>query len=101
MGGLDGLVCANDLLAIGALRAFREAGIRVPDDVAVVGWDNTAEAAFSAPSLTTISPDLHEIARLAIVAMLRRLDEPDAEPRTDHAPYSLVRRESTGSPRTD
>ncbi len=95
LGGLDGLVCANDLLAIGALRAFREAGISVPGDIAVVGWDNTAEAAFSAPSLTTISPDLHEIARLAIVAMLRRLDEPEAEPRTDHAPYSLVRREST------
>lgn len=98
LDGLDGLVCANDLLAIGALRAFREAGISVPGQVAVVGWDNTPEAAFSAPSLTTISPDLHEIARLAIVAMLRRLDEPTAEPRTENAPYSLVRRESSGPP---
>ncbi|PDQ36207.1 MAG: hypothetical protein B5766_01975 [Candidatus Lumbricidophila eiseniae] len=97
LGGLDGLVCANDLLAIGALRAFREAGISVPDDVAVVGWDNTSEAAFSAPSLTTISPDLNEIARLAIVAMLRRLDNPSAEPKTVIAPYRLVRRESTNT----
>ena len=97
---LDGLVCANDLLAIGALRAFREAGISVPGDIAVVGWDNTAEAAFSAPSLTTISPDLNEIARLAIVAMLRRLDDPTAAPQTDIAPYRLVQRESTTPTRT-
>jgi DNA-binding LacI/PurR family transcriptional regulator len=92
---VDGLVCANDLLAIGALRAFREAGIGVPDQIAVVGWDNTAEAAYAAPSLTTIAPDLAEIARLAVRALLRRLDHPDAEARTDSAPYTLVRREST------
>ncbi|MFE6965462.1 LacI family DNA-binding transcriptional regulator [Agromyces sp. NPDC057679] len=92
---IDGLVCANDLLAIGALRAFREAGIAVPAQIAVVGWDNTAEAAYAAPSLTTIAPDLKEIARLAVLALLQRLDDPDAPPKTHAAPYSLVRREST------
>ncbi|KRA23368.1 hypothetical protein ASD65_02280 [Microbacterium sp. Root61] len=92
---VDGLVCANDLLAIGALRAFREARINVPEQIAVVGWDNTAEAAYSAPSLTTIAPDLNEIARLAVGALLRRLDQPDAPPKTDSAPYTLVQREST------
>ncbi|WP_350348882.1 LacI family DNA-binding transcriptional regulator [Agromyces sp. G08B096] len=96
LGDIDGLVCANDLLAIGALRAFREAGIPVPGRVAVVGWDNTAEAAYAAPSLSTIAPDLDEIARLAIVALLRRLDEPDAEPQAASAPYRLVTRESSG-----
>jgi DNA-binding LacI/PurR family transcriptional regulator len=99
LDGLDGLVCANDLLAIGALRAFREGGVDVPGDVAVVGWDNSAEAAFSAPSLTTIAPDLSEIARLAIFAMLRRLNDPAAEPLTTIAPYRLVERGST-APRT-
>ncbi len=94
---IDGLVCANDLLAIGALRAFREHGVRVPEDVAVVGWDNTAEAAFSAPSLTTVAPDMDELARLAITAMLRRLDEPDSPPQTIPAPYSVVRRDSTAA----
>lgn len=93
---VDGLVCANDLLAIGALRAFREHGVRVPQDVAVVGWDNTAEAAFAAPSLTSVAPDMDELARLAITAMLRRLDEPESEPRTVLAPYSVVVRDSTG-----
>lgn len=96
LGDVDGLVCANDLLAIGALRAFREAGVAVPDRVAVAGWDNTAEAAYAAPSLTTVAPDLHEIARLAITAMLRRLDDPAAAPRADVASYSLVVRESSG-----
>lgn len=95
LNGMDGLVCANDLLAIGALRAFREAGIGIPADVAVVGWDDTAEAAFAAPALTTISPDLDEIARLAIVALLRRLNEPAAAAHTAVAPYRLVEREST------
>jgi DNA-binding LacI/PurR family transcriptional regulator len=95
---IDGLVCANDLLAIGALRAFREQGVRVPDDVAVVGWDNTAEAAFAAPSLTTVAPDMDELARLAITAMLRRLDDPDAPPQTISAPYAVVRRDSTRAP---
>lgn len=96
LGDLDGLVCANDLLAIGALRAFREAGIDVPGRVAVAGWDNNPEAAYAAPSLTTIAPDLHEIARLAIVALLRRIDEPAAPPKADIAPYSLKVRESSG-----
>lgn len=95
LDGMDGLVCANDLLAIGALRAFRESGIRVPDQIAVIGWDNAAEGAFTAPSLSTISPDLDEIARLAIVALLRRLDDPEAAPRVDVAPYAVVRRDST------
>ncbi|UAJ80004.1 LacI family DNA-binding transcriptional regulator [Leifsonia sp. ZF2019] len=95
---IDGLVCANDLLAIGALRAFREHGIAVPEQVAVVGWDNTAEAAYSAPSLTTVAPDMDELARLAVAAMLRRLDDPEAPTRTSVAPYQVVRRDSTGAP---
>lgn len=93
---VDGLVCANDLLAIGALRAFREHGIHVPEDVSVVGWDNTAEGAFSAPGLTTVAPDMDELARLAITAMLRRIDEPESSPQTTSAPYAVVRRGSTG-----
>ncbi|SEB07969.1 LacI family DNA-binding transcriptional regulator [Leifsonia sp. 21MFCrub1.1] len=97
---IDGLFCANDLLAIGALRAFRENGVRVPEDVAVVGWDNTAEAAYTAPALTTVAPDMDELARLAIAAMLRRLDQPDAEPRTTRAPYAVVHRDSSGFPPT-
>ncbi|MFE6964505.1 LacI family DNA-binding transcriptional regulator [Agromyces sp. NPDC057679] len=94
LDGLDGLVCANDLLAIGALRAFREAGVEVPREVAVVGWDDSPESAFAAPSLTSIAPDLTELARLAVASLLRLVDDPHSPPRVEQAPYRLVVRES-------
>ncbi|GAA1807637.1 LacI family DNA-binding transcriptional regulator [Agromyces neolithicus] len=92
--GLDGLVCANDMLAVGALRAFREAGIDVPRRVAVVGWDDSPESAFTAPALTSIAPDIAGIARLAVASVLRLVDDPRSPPRVEQAPYRLVRRES-------
>lgn len=94
LAGLDGLVCANDLLAIGALRAFREAEVDVPGQVAVVGWDDSPESAYAAPALTSIAPDLAEIARLAVASVLRLVDDPHAPPRVEQAPYRLVVRES-------
>lgn len=53
---VDGLFCFNDSLALGALKAFQDHGVRVPDDVAVVGWDDIEEASYSTPTLTTIAP---------------------------------------------
>ncbi|MCC5575373.1 LacI family DNA-binding transcriptional regulator [Microtetraspora sp. AC03309] len=93
--GLDALVCANDLLAIGAMRALRRAGIRVPEDVAVLGWDDTPEGAFSHPALTTVAPDKKELARLAVEALLRRIDGDTSPPVTYVVPHRLVVREST------
>lgn len=95
IGEIDALVCANDLLAIGALRALREAGVRVPADVAVSGWDDIPDGAYAVPALTTVAPDIEGIARLALRAVLRRLDNPDARPRTATAKHRLVLREST------
>ena len=54
---VDGLVCRDDLAAIGALRALNERGLRVPEDVAVTGWDNIELSRVTFPSLTTIAPD--------------------------------------------
>jgi LacI family transcriptional regulator, repressor for deo operon, udp, cdd, tsx, nupC, and nupG len=62
----DAVFCYNDLLAIGAMRTILNRGLRVPDDIAVVGFDDIEESRYSFPSLTTISPDKHEIARLAV-----------------------------------
>lgn len=95
LAGMNGLVCANDQLAVGALRALREAGISVPGELSVVGWDDIPEAGFTAPPLTTIAPDIKVIARLGIETLLRRLADPDAEPRTMTAPYRLVERATT------
>lgn len=54
----DAVFAFNDLMAIGALRACHEAGVRVPDDVAIGGFDDIEEGRYQTPSLTTITPDL-------------------------------------------
>jgi DNA-binding LacI/PurR family transcriptional regulator len=95
----DALLCCNDLLAVGALRALAEAGLRVPDDVAVIGIDDIEEGRFTTPSLTTISPDKAAIARTSVDLLAHRLEEVrDDVPRADHeditTPVTLVVRES-------
>lgn len=92
---IDAIVCANDLLAVGVLRRFHLSGIRVPEDVAVVGWDNTPEGGFSSPTLTTVAPDMQAIARHAVEAIQRRIDNPDAPAAGYVAGHHLVVRESS------
>jgi DNA-binding LacI/PurR family transcriptional regulator len=78
------------------MRVLHERGLRVPWDVAVVGFDNIAEGRFGAVSLTTISPDKQAIARLAMDSLLRSLSgrqEPGG--RELPAEFRLVEREST------
>ncbi|HEY2224567.1 LacI family DNA-binding transcriptional regulator [Actinomycetospora sp.] len=71
----------NDLLAIGAVRALREAGRRVPDDVAVVGYDDITMAALLDPPLTTVHTDKYELGRTLLEVLARRLDGHTAEHR--------------------
>lgn len=92
----DAVFCFNDLLALGALRALHDRGVRVPEDVAVVGWDDVQDGRYSMPTLTTISPDKQQIASLAVGFLAGRLEgeRPDA-PQEVTADFSLVVREST------
>lgn len=93
----DALLCLNDHLALGALRALHEQGRSVPGDIDVVGFDDIEASRFSVPTLSTVAPDKQEIARAAVSLLLRRIDEPDAGAPRDHvAGYRLVIRESTG-----
>lgn len=71
---IDAFFCFNDSLALGAIKALVDRGVRVPEDIAVVGWDDIEEASFFAPSLTTISPDKGSIARTAVDLLLSRID---------------------------
>jgi len=71
----DALLCLNDQLALGALRALYEHGLRVPDDVAVVGFDDVEGGRFSVPTLSTVSPDKAAVARVAVELLLRRIEE--------------------------
>lgn len=66
----DGLFCCTDSLAIGALAAIAEAGLRVPDDVAVVGYDDVAQASVTVPPLTTVAQPTDEIAEQALALLL-------------------------------
>jgi DNA-binding LacI/PurR family transcriptional regulator len=91
----DGLFCFNDLLALGAIRGLIEAGRRVPQDVAVVGFDDIEEARFSMPTLTSVSPDKVAIAREAVAHLARRLSEGAASPAEVIVDYTLQCREST------
>jgi DNA-binding LacI/PurR family transcriptional regulator len=94
----DAVFALNDTLALGAVRVLQEAGIRVPSDVAVIGWDNLDETQYSLPSLTTVDPGKGEIAATAVRALIERIDGRNAEPippREMLASFSIVQREST------
>lgn len=97
MPEVDGIVCANDDLAIGVLARLRAAGRRVPEDVAVIGYDDTLDAMFSSPPLSTISPDITVLVSTALDLLTERIDGYDGDTRVVEAPYSLVVRESSAS----
>lgn len=92
----DAVFAFNDLIAIGAMRVLHERGLRVPWDVAVVGFDDLAEGRFGAVTLTTVSPDKQAIARMAVASLLRSLSGREVPGgRALTADFRLVEREST------
>jgi DNA-binding LacI/PurR family transcriptional regulator len=91
------VLAANDQLALGLLRAFWERGVRVPQDVSVVGFDDEVGAAYFVPPLTTVRQDFPALGRSAIDALVRALAGEDV-PRT-LLPATLVERASTAAPR--
>ncbi|GIT79600.1 LacI family transcriptional regulator [Leifsonia sp. LS1] len=91
----DAIFCFSDLLAIGAMRAVFDAGLRVPEDVAVIGIDDVDEGRFARPSLSTVSLDTPFIAREAVRRIVARIDEPGLPAEEVVAPHRLVVREST------
>ena len=94
--GLDGVFCFNDLLAFGALRALAEAGRRVPDDVAVVGFDDVQECRYTNPPLTSVSPDKRGIAEQAMELLVQRMHGTAPEqPQEVFPDYQLVVRQSS------
>ncbi|MER5791841.1 LacI family DNA-binding transcriptional regulator [Streptomyces sp. NPDC001980] len=91
----DAVFCFADAMAEGALAVLRERGLSTPGDVAVVGFDDVEAARYAAPPLTTVAPDKRELARLAVAALLRRIDGGiDAGPTVLVAGHRLVVRES-------
>lgn len=93
----DALLCLNDHLALGALRALHEAGRPVPGDLDVMGFDDIEATRFSVPSLTTVAPDKEQIARSAVSLLLDRIDDPESGAGQHHVVgHRVMVRESTG-----
>lgn len=70
----DGVVAFNDMLAAGALHAIQMRGLKVPDDISVIGFDNSEDSQYLSPSLTSISPGLHDVAHLSVQVLKNRID---------------------------
>ena len=96
-GDIDGLFCATDLVAIGAVRALADRGLRVPEDVKVVGFDDVPLASFLTPSLTSVAPDHEAMADAVISMIVDRIEGSRAadDYRVFTAPVRLAEREST------
>lgn len=91
----DSIFAASDIMALGALRALREAGRRVPDDVAVVGFDDMPFAARTEPPLTTVRQPIQRTGALAAETLIEMVSEPDDQPRRLVLPTELVIRASS------
>lgn len=94
------LICFNDTTAIGAIRAMRDTGLRCPEDISVIGFDDILSAAYLTPSLTTIRQPLRQMGETAAELLLRRIADPTAPyPGEIMLRPELVVRESTGRAR--
>jgi len=95
------LFAYNDLAAIGSIRAIQEAGLRIPQDVSVVGFDDIPWAAFQTPSLTTVHQPLEKMGQMAAEALIRMIEDDGGSASEIAIEPTLVVRESTGPAPTD
>lgn len=89
---------ANDQMAIGVMAALRHRGLRIPEDISVVGFDDVPEAAYFVPPLTTVRQDFAALGALTMQQVLIALEEPDTAAESLPIPTRLVVRESTAPP---
>lgn len=95
------IICANDLTALGAISELRAAGISVPRDVSIIGFDDIAFASLIEPSLTTVSLPRLELGRRAVEALMETLADPNREGVEIKIPTNLVIRKSTAPARVE
>lgn len=93
----EAVFCASDMMALGAIRAAHVTGLRVPDDIAIVGFDDDSFANMMEPALTTVRQDKPGLGAAACEALMRIIDEAESEPRVVVLPTELVVRESCGA----
>ena len=96
-GDFTALVTANDHMALGALRAFHENGIEVPDEISVIGYDGMPESEFYQPPLSTIYQDFAALGEVSVESLLRMINRPDTLPRRFILKPVLIARRSTAA----
>lgn len=94
---IDAILAFTDSLAVGAIRELAEAGLRVPDDVLVAGFDDIEVARFTTPSLTTVGFDRRLFAYESLRLLVERIDRPGQTPQAVTIPHRVVERESTAT----
>ena len=94
---LDAVFAASDMMAVGALRALREAGKRVPEDVALASYDDMPIAANTNPPLTTVRQPIHRNGIIAAETLFDMIEHPGSPPRRIVLPAELVIRATTGT----
>lgn len=91
----EAVVCLNDAMAFGAIHELQHRGLRVPEDVQVVGFDNVPEGQYSNPGLTTIDPHVVDYAHHAIDMLIERIEGYDGPARTYVTDFDFIERGST------
>ncbi|MFD1720353.1 LacI family DNA-binding transcriptional regulator [Amnibacterium endophyticum] len=99
--GFDAVVFANDDMAFGGLQRLRVLGLRAPEDVAVVGFDDFGLSRTTDPGITSVHVPAEELARIAAERLFALIDESQTAPTRDDLQVSLVRRRSCGCPEQD
>lgn len=98
---IDAVLALNDLLAFGAIHALKRNGLSVPQDVAVIGFDDTEAAQYTVPSLSSINPGRDEIATLCVKLLAERIEaattDPGLPPRFIAAPFRVMARDTTAA----
>ena len=93
------VMCSNDMTAIGVLHKLYRAGLRVPDDLSVIGFDDIHISEVTIPPLTTVQMSRFELARAAVTALRTHVEQPQDSKREYSIQTDLIVRESTGAPR--
>lgn len=92
----DAIFCFSDMLAIGALKALHTHGLRVPEDVAVLGWDDIEEARYTWPPLSSVHAQTEVVAKTAVDYLLRQVNKEPIEQTDAYVDFRLEIRASTG-----
>jgi LacI family repressor for deo operon, udp, cdd, tsx, nupC, and nupG len=92
----DAVFCYSDLVASGAIHTLLSRGVRVPEDVAIIGYDDIEDGRYGRPTISTISPDKGMIARTAVERLVLRMGSDEPVPGVElRAAHRLIAREST------